>query len=50
MSEQTVDGTYFEPEAARKHHGLRNWLIVVVVALVAAVAVRAYVFESCFFT
>ena len=48
MTEQAVDGAASESKSARKHHGLRNWLIVVVVALVAAVVVRTYVFESFF--
>jgi len=48
MTEQAVDGAPSESESARKHHSLRNWLIVVVVALMAAVIVRAYVFESFF--
>lgn len=48
MTEPVIDGAHSKRGSVRKHHGLRNWLIAVVVAVVAAVVVRAYVFESFF--
>ncbi|MGC9155783.1 MAG: signal peptidase I [Ferrimicrobium sp.] len=53
MTEQTTDDTApvvgeGDDSAHPQRHTLRNWLIVIVVALVVAVGVRAYVFESFF--
>jgi signal peptidase I len=49
MTEEVVGGATRGATAgrsAKKGHGLRSWAIVVVVALLAAIVVRSYVFES----
>ena len=43
---QEATGATKARSTRRKSHGLRNWLIVFIVALVAAVMVRSLVFES----